>query len=121
MALYELLPLRRGAGGRGCQMGIFVQAQRRDGSIAAERFDTEIIVVDKDELEDLEGQYYNHTTGLELEPGQYRLRARLSDDFNDIVGEKFIDLTVGNERIAPGFVELETAGDGEGVASEPSN
>ena len=43
---------------------------------------------------------------LELEPGQYRLRARLSDDFNEIVGDKYIDLTVGEERIAPGFVEI---------------
>jgi VWFA-related protein len=106
LALYDVLPLRRGAGGRGCQLGVFLQAQRRDGTVAAERFDTTIIVVKKEDLEDLEGQYYDHKTGLELEPGQYRLRARLSDDFNEIVGDKYIDLTVGEERIAPGFVEI---------------
>jgi len=110
LALYDVLPLRRGAGGRGCQLGIFLQAQRRDGTVAAERFDTMIIVVDKAELEDLEGQYYDHMTGLELEPGQYRLRVRLSDDLNEIVGDKFIDLTVGEERIAPGFVEIDSKG-----------
>jgi hypothetical protein len=49
-------------------------------------------------------------TGLELEPGQYRLRVRLSDDLNEIVGDKFIDLTVGEERIAPGFVEINSEG-----------
>jgi hypothetical protein len=116
-----LLPLRRGAGGRGCQLGIFLQAQRRDGTVAAERFDTDIIVVDKDDLDDLEGQYYNHTTGLELEPGQYRLRARVSDDFNEIVGDKFIDLTVGDERIAPGFVEIDTPAAETGREQAPSD
>jgi hypothetical protein len=118
MALYDLLPLRRGPGGRGCQLGIFLQAQRRDGSVAAERFDTTILVVDKNELEELEGQYYDHMTGLELEPGQYRLRARVSDDLHEILGDRIMDLTVGQERIAPGFVEIDPEAGTEGGTTE---
>jgi hypothetical protein len=105
MTLYEQLPLRRGAGGRGCQLGIFLQAQRPDGSVAAERLDTAIVVVPQKKLEALEGQYYDHKTYLELEPGQYRLRARMTDDFNEVLGDTFIDLTVGTQKIVPGFIE----------------
>jgi len=105
MALYDLLPFRRGAGGRGCQLGVFLQAQRPDGSVAAERLDTAIVVVSKDELEALEGQYYKFRTSLEVPPGAYRLRVRVTDDFNEIVGDTFIDLTVGQEQIVPGFID----------------
>lgn len=105
MALYDLLPLRRGAGGKGCQLGVFLQAQRPDGSVAAERLDGAVVVVSREELEALEGQYYEFRTSLELEPGPYRLRVRVTDDFNEIVGDKFIDLTVGQEQIAPGFID----------------
>lgn len=122
LALYDVLPLRRGAGGRGCQLGIYLQAQRRDGTVAAERFDTTIIVVKKDDLEDLEGQYYDHKTGLELEPGQYRLRARVSDDLHEIIGDRILDLTVGEEKIVPGFVEIETdVGQDTGGPQTPSD
>jgi VWFA-related protein len=103
MALYDLLPLRRGAGRRGCQLGVFLQAQRPDGSVAAERFETAIVVVEKEELDDLAGRYHDVKTTLDLAPGPYRLRARLSDDQNEILGDTFIDLTVGEGTIAPGF------------------
>jgi VWFA-related protein len=106
MTLYDLLPLRRGAGARGCQLGIFVQAQRPDGSVSAERFDTAIVVVEKEQLDRLEGQYYDHQTTLELAPGPYRLRARVSDDLNEVMGDTFIDLTVGEGTITPGFPSM---------------
>ncbi len=111
MVLYDLLPLRRGAGGRGCQLGIFLQAQRPDGSVAAERLDTTIVLVPKDAPDDLKGRYYDYRTSLELEPGEYRVRARLSDDFNEIRGDTFIDLTLGDGTIVPGFVEAESKTD----------
>ena len=106
MTLYDLLPLRRGAGGRGCQLGIFLQAQRRDGTVAAEVFETAIVTVEAKTEEGLRGKYYDHRTALEISPGQYRLRARVSDEMNAIVGDTFLDLTIGEDAIAPGFVEI---------------
>ena len=103
MALYDLLPLRRSGGARGCQLGVFVQAQRRDGSVAAESFETAIVAVEPKDLEELKGRYYDHRTALELAPGEYRLRARISDEMNAILGDTYIDLTVGEGTITPGF------------------
>jgi hypothetical protein len=103
MALYDLLPLRRSGGARGCQLGVFLQAQRRDGSVAAESFETAIVAVEPKDLEALKGQYYDHRTALELPPGEYRLRARISDEMNAILGDTYIDLTVGDGTITPGF------------------
>ena len=103
MALYDLLPLRSSGGARGCQLGVFVQAQRRDGSVAAESFETAIVAVEKANVDELKGRYYDHRTALELTSGQYRLRARISDEMNAILGDTYIDLTVGNGTITPGF------------------
>ena len=45
----------------------------------------------------------NRLVTLELAPGPYRLRARVSDDLNVVLGDTFIDLTVGEGTITPGF------------------
>jgi len=109
MTPMEALPLRRGAGGHGCQLGIFLQAQRPDGSVAAERFQTAIVVAEDGTHAGSAGEYYEHRTSLDLAPGPYRVRARLSDELSEILGERTIDLTVFPGTVQGGFVEDEPA------------
>lgn len=99
----DRIPLRRGAGGRGCQMGAFVQAIRPDGTIAAERLDIVTVVMNRSEREEAKGKLYKHSTELSLPVGPYRLRARLSDDRQKILADRVIDLTVEMGAVEPGL------------------
>jgi hypothetical protein len=97
------IPLRRGAGGRGAQLGVFVQAVRPDGTVAAERLDVTTVVLDKQSRDDRENKSYEHATELILPEGPYRIRARISDDRQQIVSERVLDLTVKAGTVVAGF------------------
>ena len=97
------IPLRRGSGGRGAQLGVYVQAVRPDGTVAAERLDVATIVLDRQGGRARESQSYEHTTELILPEGPYRIRARISDDRQKILGERVLDLTVKAGAVVAGF------------------
>jgi len=99
------MPLRRGAGGRGTQLGVYVQAIRPDGTVAAERLDIATVVLDREERKVRETQLYEHSTELVLAEGPYRIRARISDDRQKIVSERVLDLTVKAGTVVAGFEE----------------
>jgi len=100
----EALPLRSGAGGYGCQIGVFLQAIRPDGKIAAERFETAVVLVSSTKRSDLLGRNYEYRLLLEVPPGPCRIRARVSDDSNEVIGDRFIDLTVLYGSVQGGFL-----------------
>lgn len=99
----ESLPLRRQGGGHGCQLGVFVQALRLDGSVAAEHFDVTLVAVD--ERADARGRTHEYLGSLAMEPGPKRLRVRVSDDANQTLGDTYIDLTLADGSVEPGFRE----------------
>ncbi|MEE8411403.1 MAG: VWA domain-containing protein [Acidobacteriota bacterium] len=97
------LPLRRGAGGRGAQLGVYVQAVRPDGTVVAERLDITTVVLDREGRRAHLMQSYEHTTELILPEGPYRIRARISDDRQKIISERVLDLTVKAGAVVAGF------------------
>ena len=103
----EALPLRSGAGGHGCQLGLFVQAVRPDGTIAAEAFETLTAFVEKERWKSRNLGLFRHDARLELPPGPYRLRVRLSDDRQEVVGDRSIDLTLTLGGVQAGLQALE--------------
>jgi VWFA-related protein len=100
---FDSLPFRRGGGGRGTVLGIHLQAIRPDGTIAAERLDIETVVTDRDERRDARGKLYLHETNIRLGVGAYRIRARISDDRQEIIADRSIDLTLELGSIVPGI------------------
>lgn len=96
------LPLRRGAGGRGCQAGLFLQALRPDGTIAAEVFDAVTVFTEKS-AEQVTGEKVRETVRLELAPGSYRIRLRLVDERMQKLGDRVVDLTLGMGTVRPGL------------------
>jgi VWFA-related protein len=101
-----LLPLRSGAGGRGCEVGVFVQAVRPDGSVVAENFETLTIVMSDEEYREVRSKQWQHIVHLEVPRGPMRLRARVSDDRQEIVGDRSVDLTVLAGDVRGGLTEL---------------
>ncbi len=97
------MPLRRGAGGKGTQLGVYVQATRPDGTVVAERLDIATVVLDREDRENRDTRIYEHTTELVLPEGPYRIRARVSDDRQKIVSERVLDLTVKAGTVVAGF------------------
>jgi VWFA-related protein len=100
----DTLPLRKGGGGFGCEMGVFVQALRPDGSVAGEYFDTTGVVVDKEKRRTAKGRNFRYVLEMNLPPGPMRLHARLSDDRQDVLGERSLDLTLGQGTVRAGLV-----------------
>jgi hypothetical protein len=105
------IPLRRGGGSRGAQLGVFVQAVRPDGTVAAERLDVTTVVLDRHAREDRENKSYEHTTELVLPDGPYRIRARISDDRQKIISERVMDVTVKTGAIVAGFEQAQAGAD----------
>ncbi len=97
------MPLRRGAGGRGTQLGVYVQAIRPDGTVVAERLDIATIVLDREERRERADRSYEHATELVLPDGPYRIRARVSDDRQEIISERVLDLTVKSGTVVAGI------------------
>jgi len=105
------IPLRRGAGGRGAQLGVYVQAVSPDGTVVAERLDIATVVLDRGDRQGSQDQSYEHTTELTLPEGPYRIRARISDDRQKIVSERVLDLTVKAGAVVAGFEQVQTGSD----------
>jgi VWFA-related protein len=103
------LPLRRGVGGHGCQIGVFVQAVRPDGTVDAESFELATAFVPGSERHSPEHASFRHELRLELPPGAYRIRARISDDRQEVVGDRSIDLTLRAGAVEPGLGEAARA------------
>jgi len=105
------MPLRRGAGGKGTQLGVYVQAISPDGTVVDERLDIATVVLDHEERQQRETRLYEHTTELVLPEGPYRIRARVSDDRQHIVSERVMDLTVRAGTVLPGFDQAQAGAD----------
>lgn len=97
------LPLRKGAGGYGCELGVFAQAVRPDGSVSDETFETFAVVVDEDRWENAEADNFRHVVRLAVPQGPHRVRVRLSDDRQAVVGDRSIDLTVLDRDVRAGL------------------
>ena len=97
------IPLRRGAGGKGMQLGVYVQAIRPDGTVVDERLDIATVVLDREDREIRDTRSYEHTTELILPEGPYRIRARISDDRQKILSERVMDLTVKAGTVVAGI------------------
>lgn len=109
---FDRLPLRRGHGGRGLQLGVFVEAVRPDGSVAAQSLEVTAIVAKRKERSEAKGKLYRYETGLALEPGSYRIRARFSDDRQDFITDLTVDLTVtAGGQVEPGLRAENTPSD----------
>jgi VWFA-related protein len=98
------LPLRPGAGGRGCEVSVFVQAIRPDGEIVVESFETVTIVLTEDELRSLQSKHWQHIVEIAVPRGPIRVRARVSDDRQEIIGDRSVDLTVLAGDVKGGLV-----------------
>ncbi len=94
LAPLESLPLRREGLTYGCQLGLFLQAVRPDGTVAAERLEMPVVELTSREQREIQGKLYQHRTRIELPPGAFRLRARLSDDRQAVLGERALDFTL---------------------------
>ena len=88
------LPLRRGGGGQGTQLVVFLQARREDGEIVAESLETVTVAMDRDRLLAARGKKYRHFTKIVLPEGTFRLHARLSDDRQKIIADRSLDMDV---------------------------
>lgn len=98
------LPLRKADGGvYGCQLGIFVQAARPDGTVITETFQEVTAAIDERPKDKDPSTTYRTLVRLDLPPGPYRVRARLSDDRQIMVAERAIDLTLGTGEVRGGF------------------
>lgn len=97
---FDELPLRKAGAVRGCQIGLLLQAIRPDGTLAGEVFE-EVTAVREESA--LAGGAFEHLSRLLLDPGPYRLRARISDDRSILLGDTIVDLTVTLSAVSPGF------------------
>jgi VWFA-related protein len=100
---FNSIPLRRGGGTRGTVLGIHLQAIRPDGTVAAERLDIETVVTDREDRKAARDTAYLHRTNIRLPVGSYRLRARVSDDRQEIIADRSIDLTLELGSVRPGI------------------
>jgi len=90
----DQLPLRAGAGGRGCEIGVFIQAVRPNGEVVAETHEIVSVVLTKEQLQNMRGKQWQHMLELDVPEGPMRLRARLSDDRFEILADRSIDVTI---------------------------
>lgn len=103
----EDLPLRRVAGEDGCLLGIFVQAVRPDGSVGDEAYVDAVVAIPKTPEERRKGMApFQQLLKLELDPGPYRLRARLSDDRQGVLGQRTVDVTLELGSVRGGIAAL---------------
>jgi len=109
---FDRLPLRRGSGGRGIQLGVFVEAVRPDGSIAAQTLEVTAVVAKRKERSEAKGKLYRYETGLSLDPGSYRIRVRFSDDRQAFISDLSVDLTItAGGTVEPGLRAQNAASD----------
>src|SRR5439155_24268413 len=94
------LPLRKAEGGvYGCQLGVFVQAVSPDGTVVTEAFQDVTAAMELRPKDRDPSTTYRTLVKLDLPPGSYRLRARLSDDRQIMIAERAIDLTLGTGEV----------------------
>ncbi len=97
------LPLRAGTGdAQGCVVGVFVQALGTDGRVASERFELATVMTERPR-EAWSRTLSRHPALVELPAGAYRVRVRVSDDRLRVIGERSVDLTVGEDGVSPGL------------------
>jgi VWFA-related protein len=99
------LPLRATGKTRGCDVGVFFQALSPDGGVLVESFETVTVVLAEEQYREAQSQQWQHRLWLELPAGPFRLRARLSDDRQELLADRSIDLTVSAEGVSGGFGE----------------
>lgn len=91
----EDLPLRRVSNEDGCQVGVFLEAVRPDGTIGDETYVDAVVAIPKTPPDRRKGLTpFRQVLRLELAPGPYRLIARLSDDRQGILGQRTVDITL---------------------------
>ena len=90
----ETLPFRRQGPYWGCELGLFVQAVRPDGTVVDETFEQVSLVLEKEEYEGSAGRRLRHVAELALPAGPVRIRARLSDDRQEKIADRSIDVTL---------------------------
>ncbi len=88
-----------------------MQAIRPDGTVVDERLDIATVVLDRDQRQGRDTRAYEHTTELVLPEGPYRIRARISDDRQQIVSERVLDLTVKSGTVLPGIEQAQGGAD----------
>ena len=90
----DLIPFRKQGGMWGVELGLFVQAARPDGTVSDEIFEQVTIVLDSEQYRSREAQRLRHVVNLSLPAGPVRIRARLSDDRQNRLGDRSIDVTM---------------------------
>jgi len=100
---FDDLPLRGAGKTRGTVLGIHVQAIRPDGTVVAERLDVEVVAIERSQSSELAGTGVEHQTELVLPPGPYRIVARVSDDRQQLIADRAIDLTLEAGSDLPGL------------------
>ncbi|GEM_PF-5456820 len=97
------LPLRRGSGGYGTQLGVFVQAVKADGEIAGEWFSAQVPLLTREEyVTRAKTDHRLHLdVALNLPPGLYRLRVRVTDEGLFTLGDRIVEIQVSPDGLAP--------------------
>lgn len=102
----DRLPLRRGGGGHGCEVGVFVQAISPDGTILSESFELVTVVLDDKQFRERLGQKWLHMVQLDVPEGPLRIRSRLSDDRHAVLADRAVDLTLEGGRVHAGHLPV---------------
>jgi VWFA-related protein len=115
------LPLRREGGVLGCQLGYFIQAARIDGTVVDEQFQDATVAIQDSGGERSRQTDVRQLMRLELPPGAYRIRARVSDDRQKVVAERSLDLTIDLDGVRGGLSGADPANGAATGAPPPSN
>jgi hypothetical protein len=76
---------------------------RPDGTVVAERLDVDMVGVDTDKIEEARATNVVHWSELTLSPGPFRILVRVSDDRQQLIAARAVDLTLGNDSVRPGL------------------
>jgi VWFA-related protein len=106
---FDSLPLRRGSGGQGLQLGVYLQAIQPDGTVVAEKLEVPAVVANRAQRQTAKGKSYLHQTSIDVSPGSYRIRARISDDRQEIIADRSVDVTVTETGLLAGIRTEEQA------------
>ena len=88
-------------------VAVYAEAITPAGERKASAFEIVELKVRKDELGGLGGRRFGHAIGLAVEPGAYRLRARVSDADFRAVADRAIDVTVMPDgKVVPGIQDI---------------
>jgi len=89
------LPLRKGGGEYGCEIALFLQAARPDGTVVGEAFFETVVALDPDDPKRRDpSTAIRQLLRVDVPPGSYRLFARVSDDRQIVIARRTVDITV---------------------------